>query len=575
MLPSGLEPETTASKAVMISISPREQARMIVKIYFHYSFERSSRKLCLQGASLELYAKTEFVSISLVHDTHSLAKKQNYPYNYDYKHIMISRKDIPEAVAHVAHTLEKAGHEAYLVGGCVRDLILGRTPKDWDITTNAVPEEIVALFEETYQNNDFGTVGVVTQSEDIRLKVVEITPYRVESAYSDARRPDSVSFAKTLSEDLTRRDFTINAIAYRISTDETVDLFDGAGDMKKRLVRAVGEAQVRFAEDALRMMRAVRIAVELDFTIEADTMAAIVQNSSNLSRISKERIQGEFIRIIESPRPMQGITFLEKLGMLDYVLPILKVAIDVEQNKTHAYTVYEHLLRTMQHGADKEWSTEIRIAGLLHDIGKPESRRWSKEKNDWTFHGHEVIGARLARKALQELKMPRETMEKIIKLVRWHMFFSDPAEISLSAVRRTIRNIGADNINDLLNLRICDRIGTGRPKEQPFRFRKYKAMVDEALRDPISVKMLKIDGVRIMEVTGEKPGPKLGDTLHALLEEVLDEPKKNTAEYLEGRAAELMKLDEITLKSLGTDAKEKKDTAEREALREIHKKHGV
>lgn len=488
---------------------------------------------------------------------------------------MIAPNKIPYEVKRVAETLEAAGYEAYLVGGCVRDLILGREPKDWDFTTNAIPDQIVTLFPETYQNNDYGTVGVVTESEDPKLKVVEITPYRTESEYSDARRPDSVIFAKTLSEDLTRRDFTINAIAYRISTDELVDHFEGAEDMKKRLIRAVGDANTRFREDALRMMRAIRIAVELDFTIEGDTMAAIAQNSDNLSRISKERIRDEFFRILESPQPMQGMIFLEKLGLLSHVLPILKVAIGVEQNKTHAYDVYEHLLRTMQHGADKGWSREIRLAGLLHDIGKPESRRHSKEKNDWTFHGHEVIGARLAKRALQDLKVPRETLEKVIKLVRWHMFFSDPAEITLSAVRRTIRNVGEDNINDLLNLRICDRIGTGRPKEQPFRFRKYKAMVDEALRDPISVKMLKIDGLRIMEVTGEKPGPKLGDTLHALLEEVLDDPTKNTAEYLETRAKELMAMDAKALRELGEGARERKEVAEGEELRKIHRSHGV
>jgi putative nucleotidyltransferase with HDIG domain len=501
-----------------------------------------------------------------------LAKRQKAPYNQWY---MISPKDIPAEVAAVAHVLESAGFEAYLVGGCVRDLVLGREPKDWDITTNAVPEEIVALFPETYQNNNYGTVGVVTESENPRLKVVEITPYRTESRYSDARRPDSVSFAQTLDEDLTRRDFTLNAIAYRIGKDEVVDHFEGKEDMKKRLIRAVGDPNVRFAEDALRMMRAVRIAVELDFMIEGETMAAIALLSHNLSRISKERIRDEFFRIIESPQPMQGIVYLEKLGMLTHVLPILTVAIGVEQNRTHAYTVYEHLLRTMQHGADKGWSMEIRLAGLLHDIGKPESRRYSDDKKDWTFHGHEVIGARLAKKALQELKVPRETLEKVVTLVRWHMFFSDPALISLGAVRRTIRNVGEGNINDLLNLRICDRIGTGRPKEQPFRFRKYKAMVDEALRDPISVKMLKINGVRIMEVTGEKPGPKLGDTLHALLEEVLEDPTKNTATYLEERAKSLMAMDADALRALGTAAREHKEEAESAELKKIHKSHGV
>jgi tRNA nucleotidyltransferase (CCA-adding enzyme) len=487
----------------------------------------------------------------------------------------ITRRDIPSEVVQITKTLEKAGYEAYLVGGCVRDLLLGRSPKDWDVTTNAVPEQITQLFNETFQNNDFGTVGVVTESADARLKVIEITPYRIESSYSDARRPDNIHFAKTLAEDLTRRDFTMNAIAYRPSNDELVDMFEGVRDMKLKLLRAVGNAEDRFKEDALRMMRAVRIAVELDVMIESETMNAISQNSFNLSRISKERIRDEFFRIIESPSPMQGIVYLEKLDLLQFVLPVLAVSIGIEQNKTHAYDVYEHLLRTMQHAADKGWGRDLRLAGLLHDIGKPASRRFSKEKNDWTFHGHEVVGAKLAKSALVELKVSRETIEKIATLVRWHMFFSDPAEITLAAVRRTIRNVGTDLIEELLNLRICDRIGTGRPKEQPFRFRKYKAMVDEALRDPISVKMLKIDGIRIMEITDEKPGPKLGDTLHALLEEVLDDPTKNTETYLEKRAQELMGLDAAALKKLGTDARERKEAAEGAELRKIHRSHGV
>jgi tRNA nucleotidyltransferase (CCA-adding enzyme) len=491
----------------------------------------------------------------------------------------ISPDDIPQEVRRVAEALETAGFEAFLVGGCVRDLMLSRTPKDWDVTTNATPEDIVRVFEElgveTFQNNVFGTVGVVTESGDIRTNIVEVTPYRTESGYSDARRPDSVSFTLNLDEDLKRRDFTINAISYSASNDIVVDHFGGAEDMKMKLVRAVGLPSERFAEDALRILRAVRIAVELDFTIEAETLQAIVDNSDNLSRISKERIRDEFLRIIVSERPMQGIVLLEKLGLLPHVLPVLTVAIGIEQNKTHAYTVYEHLLRTMQHAADKGWSLELRLAGLLHDIGKPESRRFSKEKNDWTFHGHEVIGARLAKKALNDLKMPRETMEKVVTLVRWHMFFSDPAEISLSAVRRTIRNVGPDNITDLLNLRICDRVGTGRPKEQPFRFRKYKAMVDEALRDPISVGMLAIDGTDIMEATKEKPGPKLGYTLHALLEEVLEDPAKNTQAYLIERATSLIQLDLDALRALGEEGKEKKEAVEQQEIRKIHRSHGV
>lgn len=488
---------------------------------------------------------------------------------------MISRSDIPAAVAQVAETLEQAGHEAHLVGGCVRDLLISRVPKDWDVTTNARPEQIVALFPETFQNNDFGTVGVVTGEEDERLKVVEVTPYRIESSYSDARRPDNVTFSDTLEEDLKRRDFTINAVAYRVSRETLVDLFGGTEDLKAKRIRAVGEANERFAEDALRMMRAVRLAVELDFIIDAETTAAIAQNADNLGRISKERVRDEFVRILSSDAPMQGIVLCEKLGLLPHIAPDLLRSIGVAQNQAHAFTVYEHLARTLQHAADKKWPFHIRLAALFHDVSKPETRQWSDEKGDWTFYGHEVVGARVTRKALTALKFPRETVEQVTNLVRWHMFFSDPDTVTLAAVRRTINNIGREHIWDLLNLRICDRVGTGRPKEQPFRFRKYKSMVEQALRDPISVKMLKIDGGRIMEIANAAPGPKIGYTLHALLEEVLDDPEKNTAEYLEKRARELIALDEAALKALGEQGKEKLEQEEERAVAEIRKKHHV
>jgi len=487
----------------------------------------------------------------------------------------ITRTDIPDVVANIARTLEQGGFEAFLVGGCVRDLLLKRVPKDWDLTTNALPDEIVGLFPETFQNNVFGTVGVVSETEDLSLKVVEVTPYRIESEYSDARRPDTVSFTKNLDEDLRRRDFTINAIAYSIDNNVVVDHFEGEKDILARRIRTVGNADERFAEDALRMMRAVRLASELDFMIEGETLAAIARNAANLGRISKERIRDEFGKIIASPQPMQGIILMEKLGVLPYVAPDLLDAIGIEQNGAHAYHVYEHLLRSVQHAADKNYPFEVRLAALFHDIGKPASRRWSEEKKDYTFHGHEVIGARMTKKALEALRFPRETIDTVVKLVRWHMFFSDPAQISLSAVRRTIRNVGEGQIVNLLDLRICDRIGTGRPKEQPFRFRQYKAMVDEALRDPISVKMLKIDGLRIMEVAGEKPGPKLGDTLHALLEEVLEDPTKNSAEYLEQRAGELMKLPTEELRALGQEGREAQEEEEAGELAALKRKHKV
>lgn len=490
-------------------------------------------------------------------------------------HMKIQSQDIPDIVKSVANTLEANGFEAYLVGGCTRDLLLGKTPKDWDLTTNAHPDQIQAIFPEHYANNDFGTIGVKTDSEDKALQVIEVTPYRAESTYSDARRPDSVTFGVSLAEDLKRRDFTVNAFAYRLATDELVDLFAGANDLAAKRLKTVGNPEERFAEDALRMMRAVRLAAELEFVIEAETMAAIQKHSQQLQKISIERISSEFLRLIASKTPMQGIIFLEKLGLLEQFIPELMTGIDCEQGGIHAFDVYEHNLRTLQAAADKDFSVAMRLAALFHDIGKPKTRREGGKNKRYTFFGHEVVGARMTQTILERLKLPRELIDEVVPLVRWHMFFSDPAEITLAAVRRTIVRIGEDHIDDLLNLRVCDRIGTGRPKEQPFRFRQYKAMVDEALRDPISVKMLKINGDKIMEITGEKPGKKLGYVLHALLEEALDDASKNTEEYMEKRALELYALDESALESLAEAAKKRQAEEEAAALKDIAREHMV
>jgi poly(A) polymerase/tRNA nucleotidyltransferase (CCA-adding enzyme) len=487
----------------------------------------------------------------------------------------ISTAHIPTPVKEVSDVLENAGFEAYLVGGCTRDLLLGKTPKDWDFTTNAQPADIQALFPDHYANNDFGTIGVKTESDDPALKVIEVTPYRTESGYSDARRPDRVEFGVSLHEDLQRRDFTVNALAYRPRTGELVDEFGGQADLAAKRLKTVGDPEERFNEDALRMMRAVRLAAELDFVIDSETMAAITRYNQQIQRISIERISSEFLRIVASPTPMQGIVFLEKLGLLDHFIPELTAAIGCEQGGIHAYDVYKHLLRTMQAAADKEYDVTMRLAALFHDIAKPNTRRTGGKSKKYTFFGHEVVGAKMTKTILDRLKLPKDQIDTIVLLVRWHMFFADPDEITLSAVRRTITRVGEENIENLLNLRVCDRIGTGRPKEQPFRFRKYKAMVDEALRDPISVKMLKINGDRIMELTTEPPGKRLGWVLHALLEEALEDSARNTAEYLEQRALELLSLPDEQLRTLGESGKEKQALEEANALKDIAREHRV
>ncbi len=488
----------------------------------------------------------------------------------------MNKLKIPKEVLSIVKTLQEAGFEAYLVGGCVRDLLLNRVPKDWDVTTNADPEKIQGLFEHTYYENEYGTVGVVNDdTEDKTLKNIEVTPYRLESKYSDNRRPDSVKFSDKLEDDLKRRDFTMNAIAYDPANDSLVDPYDGQKDIKDNIIRTVGKPEDRFGEDALRILRAVRFETELQFKIEKETEKAIQKTANTLEKIAIERIKDEFVKIIMSENPMDGIISLHQLDILKYIIPELEEGLGEKQKGAHVYTIWEHNLRAVQHSADREFPLHVRLGALLHDIGKPATKRFDKEKKENTFYGHEVVGARITKKIMKRLRFSGEISDVVVKLVRNHLFFSDIEQITLSAVRRIIRNVGPENVWDLMKVRACDRIGMGRPVEKPYRLRQYHAMIDQAMKDPVSVGMLKLKGDELMKLLGEKPGPKIGWILHALLEEVLDDPGLNTEEYLQKRAKELAKLPEKELKNLGEAGKEKKDVAEKEEVKEIRKKHRV
>ncbi len=491
----------------------------------------------------------------------------------------VKENTIPVEITTVVETLEKGGFQAYLVGGCVRDILLGRTPKDWDITTNAKPDQIQSLFPKTVYENLFGTVAVINETtEEPTLKSVEITPYRVESGYSDRRHPDEIKFSDKLEDDLKRRDFTINAMAISLSNGaikDIVDLYEGFKDLKDNVIRTVGEPLDRFNEDALRMMRAIRLAVELGFTCNKDTLMAIQSHNLLIKDVSVERIRDEFVKILMSPNPKLGIEMLHETNLLKFIVPELEYGIGVKQPQAHIYDVWEHLLRTAQHSADKELDLEMRLAALFHDVGKPKTSAFSRETNQPTFYGHEIVGSCETHKILERMKFSRATIEKVTKLVRWHMFFADPELITLSAVRRMIVNVGPENIWNLMNLRVCDRIGTGRPKENPYRLRKYKSMIEEALRDPVSVKMLKIDGERIMKISNLLAGPKIGLLLNALLEEVLDNPDLNNVEYLEKRTLELNKLSDKELTDLANKGKEKKEKVEKIELNQIRNRHHV
>lgn len=482
---------------------------------------------------------------------------------------------VPEVVSRVTSQLEAAGFEAFLVGGCVRDHILGVLPKDYDVTTNATPEQIISVFgeDQTFYDNAFGTVGVKTDSEEDQYRVIEVTPYRLESEYVDSRHPSCVNFTQKIEDDLSRRDFTMNAIAYSPSKGHFIDMYDGIKDIHEKRIKTVGNPDHRFTEDALRLLRAVRFAAQLDFVIDSETLSSILVNHETLKNVSRERIKDEFSKLIASKNPSTGMFLLLQTNLLQYISKDLIKGVNMDQNKGgHKYDVFEHLVRSLQYAADQDYSFEIRLAALFHDVAKPHTKRTSATGT--TFFGHEVVGERVTRVTLEDLKFSRETIDSVCKLIRWHMFFSDPDQITLTAVRRMLARVGETAMWDLIKLRQCDRIGSGRPNANPYRLRKYVSMVEEALKAPISLKMLKVDGVLLMK-HGFAPGRELGNVLYALFEEVLEDPTKNTEEYLVTRATQLQNLPSQDLDSLAEKGKQALKGENDEQVAEIRKKYKV
>ncbi len=479
---------------------------------------------------------------------------------------------VPEEVIAVSKTLAEAGFEAYLVGGCVRDMLLVREPKDWDVATDAKPAEVQKLFPESVYENDFGTVGVKTESEDLRVKIIEITTYRIEGKYTDQRHPDEVKFAANVEDDLSRRDFTVNAMAMDMKGD-VIDPFGGARDIKERALRTVGASEERFSEDALRLMRAVRFSVELDFEIEMNTRRAIIKLAGGLEAIAKERIRDELTKILMTPNAAKGIILLEELDLLRYVLPELREGIGVGQNKHHIYTIFEHNVRALDYAARENYSLVVRMASLLHDVGKPKVK--GGVGADATFYQHEYVGARMAVKALDRLRFSKDFVEQVAHLVRMHMFYYDTGVISPAGVRRLVVRVGPENIDDLLKVREADRIGSGVKKAVPYRLRHLLFMIEKVKRDPLSPKMLALRGDDLMPLLNLPQSRRVGWILNALMEEVIDDPEKNEKKYLEKRAKELNKLTDADLQKLFMSAQEKKREAEGEMDDDIKKKHHV
>src|SRR3989344_3191187 len=478
---------------------------------------------------------------------------------------------IPKEVKTIISQLKQKGYEAYIVGGCVRDFLLASQneaafaqgyggPRDWDVTTNAKPEEIQRVFPDSFYENNFLTVTLRIESK--KIPEIEVTTYRLEAKYSDKRHPDDVRYAKTLEEDLSRRDFTVNAIAMN-DKKKIIDLFGGQDDLKKKIIKTVGNPDERFGEDALRMLRAVRFAATLDFTIEEKTAEAI----------KKERIRDELVKIIMADRAAEGIELLRQLHLLKYILPELEENYGVGQNKHHIYDCYHHALKALEYTAKKKFNVHVRIAALLHDIGKPKVKVGNGINS--TFYNHEVVGAKMAFQILRRLAFSSKDVEKITKLVKWHMFYYNVDEVTESSVRRLVRNVGPENMAELLQVREADRIGSGVPKAEPYKLRHLKYIIDKVSKDPISVGMLKVDGKDVMEILGIDPGPRVGQILDVLLGHVLDDPKKNTREFLSTEIKKLGALEDKKLKMMAEGAKEDKFEVQAEEDKKIKDKYWV
>jgi putative nucleotidyltransferase with HDIG domain len=435
---------------------------------------------------------------------------------------------VPEPILAVLRRLHDSGHKGYVIGGAVRELLVGEkpAPQDWDLGTSALPEEVLALFPRGITTGArFGTITVPTDAGPC-----EVTTFRVDSVYRAARRPDQVTFVRELEEDLKRRDFTVNAIAWDPLHDRLVDPTGGIPDLESRLLRAVGEPGARFREDGLRPIRAARFAATLEFALEKETERALIDAHVEVSRVAAERVQDELVKMLRAREPSRGFEVLRRAGLLGLWLPELQATVAVPQNRYHAYDVYFHTLYTCD--AAPVEKLVVRLAALFHDVGKPSTRA-EKEDGDATFYNHQFVGETLAREAMERLKFSRDRTDRVAHLVRHHMFDYRP-EWSDAAVRRFIRSVGVDSIADLFDLRIADNIGNGLKTGFPHYLGELRARVEAVLaaEEALSVRDLAIDGQDVMRALNLNPGPRVGEILEHLLEEVLENPALNRREAL-------------------------------------------
>lgn len=445
--------------------------------------------------------------------------------------------DLPKEITDLAEKFNNSNYKLYLVGGVVRDLLLGKNLKDWDFTTDASPEDILKILPEGFYNNQFGTVGLSTP-----LGIFEITTMRKEGDYNDSRHPSTITWTTDITKDLARRDFTVNAMALKLPLQNhslnIIDPFNGQFDLEKKLIRAVGNPNIRFSEDALRLIRAVRFATNLGFTIEQKTFESILKNANLIKNISWERIRDEFLKIIGSDFPYEGIYLLRNTGLLEFILPELKKCFGIMQEgpkHDRIYEIGEHSALSLKYCPSPD--PIVRFATLIHDIGKPETVNIQPDGNV-TFYNHDIVGAKIAQKIAERFRLSRKQIEKIVKLVRWHLFTVDENQTD-AAIRRFIKNVGVENIDDMLSLREADRLGGGTMRKTSWRLEKFKERIKEVQIKPFSVTDLKVNGKDVMDVLKIKPSRKVGEILGKLFQEVLEDNSKNTREYLLERIKQL------------------------------------
>ena len=435
--------------------------------------------------------------------------------------------DVAPAALEVCRRLAEGGHSAQIVGGCVRDLLLGRAAKDWDVATSAHPDAVQRLFKKTIPTGiAHGTVTVLVHGEP-----VEVTTYRGEGAYTDARRPDHVVFGVTLEEDLSRRDFTMNAIAFDPVAEATLDPFGGRADLEAGLIRAVGDPVARFREDGLRVMRAIRFAAVLGFVIEAGTEAAIPSALSSLARVSSERVRDELLKLLGAERPSIGLDIAQRTGVLAAILPELAEGVGVVQNHHHRYDVWRHTMTAVD---ATPGDAIVRLATLLHDVAKPRTAAPKADApGEYTFYRHDSVGAEMSAAIARRLKLSNKERERVVALVGHHMFWYSP-EWSDATVRRFIRRVGPELLPDLFALRAGDVVGRGFGEDPDSELGELRRRVDKVVAEDqaLSIGDLAIGGKDVMDALGLPPGRAVGDLLRQLLEEVLEDPELNTRERL-------------------------------------------